>query len=467
MFMKTYKLLIISIFMLIASVSLHSSVPSSTFNLCNPDCTPASTTVTMSEFVKVGDCLVEVFYDLWTCPEDVFTINLKGFNLDCNGIPPSNADIMKAIKKYLLTIAHPLANNGEINPNDFKVQILAPSCYYLEPNGPGKYYADRRENVTKGRDSCANTCCSNTYTINSTTYPYQLFVTNIVRGTDPNTSSTCSAVPNYCQNACDENEIVEGPITYDYFACGLPGTESSYLFGDDLTNGYTPKRDYMSVVDASISGSNYYVQPRAIIGISSSGVSNGDDMKNYIMDLIYHRTSVFNVSSSNVMYLYINQCWENYNGTAYPCSEECCQFKIEFLMNNIIQVTSLSSPSGTCTSPCFEVCDKIMELHNQPIINAKALIEDDFKDNIYEDLKIIPNPSYGTATIKYKSEDNGQVELQILTLDGQTIATRNFTKEDNITDYNFNTKTFSNGTYFVKIFLNGKQRIVKKMIIQN
>lgn len=104
---------------------------------------------------------------------------------------------------------------------------------------------------------------------------------------------------------------------------------------------------------------------------------------------------------------------------------------------------------------------------NQHIINAKENIEIEDNPNIYEDLKIIPNPSSGIANIQFKSESNGNVEMQIITLDGQTIAVRNFAKQSNIVNYEFNTKTFSNGTYFVKIILDGKQRITKKIIIQN
>ena len=462
------RVLILSLIFIFGSMSLFATNPSSTFHLCDrTGCEQFSTTVTMSEFVKVGDCMVEVFYDLWNCPEDVFTFNIKGFNLDCNGTPPSNADIMKAVKKYLLTISHPLSHNGDINPSNFKVEILAPSCYYLEALGGGKYYADRNENFTKGKSlPCTYTCCSNTYTLNATTYPYQLFVSNVERSTNTSTSSTCSEIPNYCQNACSEDEIVEGPITLDYLACGLPGQETSYLFGDKLETGYSPTRDYMSVVDGSIIGSNYYVQPRAIIGISSSGVTNATDMKNYIRDLIHKRTSVFNVAATDVMYLYINQCWSNYDGTAYPCSEPCCQFKIEFT-GNIIHINQIVAGSSTCSDPCFDVCDEILTLNNQPITNAKQTFEMEDNPNINEDLKIIPNPSSGLTNIQYKSETNGIVEIQIMTLDGQVVGIRKLAKVSKIMNYELNAKAFSNGTYFVKIILNGQQQITRKIIIQN
>ncbi len=470
---KIKNLTFLCIFMLLAlNNNLFSTDPPNDFNNCTRDCDEFSTTVTMSEFVRVGDCMVEVFFDLYTCPEDVFTINLKGFNLECSGgsVPP-NDDIMKAIKKYLLTIAHPIANNGEIFPNGFEVEILAPSCYYLKPEGGGHYSASISGNMTTHpfTEPCDYPCCSNTYTLSAYIYTNQLSVTNVDRSTESETSSTCPLTPNYCQNACAEDEIEEGFLTFDYFSCGLPGTETPYLFGETLTNGYSPPRKYMSIVDFSSSGSNYYVQPRYIAGINNMGVEDEDDMKNYIRDLIFSRTSLFGVGASDVMNLYINQCWSNSNGTAYPCSEDCCQYKIEFIgiMNDVIKVTEISAGSTTCSSPCFDVCEKIMELYNQPVVNAKQNFEIEDNPNIYEDLKIILNPSSGITNIQFKSETNGNVEMHVLTLDGQTVAIRNFAKKSNIVNYEFNTKTFSNGTYFVKIILDGQQRITKKIIIQN
>lgn len=473
--MKTiHKILFLSIFMLIFYSNAYATNPLSDFNGCTRDCDSYSTTITMSEFVKVGDCLVEVFYDLWSCgdsPDEIFTINLKGFNIDCNGTMPSNDVIMKAIKKYLLTIAHPIANNGDIFPNGFKVEILAPSCYYLSEDLVGGYSSASIGDLTTPFQ-CDNTCCSNTYTLSAYLYTNQLSVTNVQRGTDINTSTTCSntsTYDGYCENACAANEIPTGPITFDTYGCSLPGTETPYLFGETLTNGYSPPRNYMSIVDFSSSGTNYYVQPRYIAGINNMGVENAADMRNYLMDLINNRISLFGVGASDVMNLYINQCWSNENGTAYPCVTNCCQYKIEFIgiMNDIIRITQISGGSTTCTSPCFDVCSSMMALNNQTIINAKKTFDEEDDSNIFENLRIVPNPSSGITNIEFKSEENGNVEMYIMTLDGQKIAVRQFAKESNIINYDFNTKTFSNGTYFVKILLNGQQRITKKIIIQN
>lgn len=471
---KIKNLTFLSIFMLFAlNSNVFSDEPKSYFHSCDKlGCEEFTTTFTMSEFVRVKECVVEVFFDLWTCPEDVFTINLKGFNLDCGGAPvPTNAEIMTAIKKYLLAIAHLFSSNGEIYPNNFDVEILSPSCYYLFPEGFSRFSASFGENIAMGYDECDNSCCSNTYTLNAIPSITQIVVSNIERSTDNETSSTCNLSQSHCINACAEDEIEEGPITYDYYGCGLPGTEIPYLFGETLTQGYTPNRKYMSYVHYSTNGGgSYNIQPRSIYGHSSIGVANANDMKNYIMDLLFSRVSLFGVNASDKMNLYINQCWSNYDGNAFPCVEECCHFEISFVghQNTIINIVDKTmGPSATCTSPCFEVCEKIMELNNQQIINAKQNIEIEDNPNIYEDLKIIPNPSSGITNIQFKSEDTGSVEMYILTLDGQTIAVRNIAKESNIVNYEFNTKTFSNGTYFVKIFLNGQQRITKKIIIQN
>jgi len=189
-------------------------------------------------------------------------------------------------------------------------------------------------------------------------------------------------------------------------------------------------------------------------------------MKDYIMDLINNRVSLFGVNANDQMILYINKCWENHDGNAYPCVTECCQFNINFtgINNDVIDIVYSNTGSVSCTSPCFEVCDRISDLDNETVANAKAIFETN--ENSIESLIITPNPTQGMTNIEFNSEETGKVEMHIVTMDGQTVAKRYFEKSEAFVNYQFNTNSFSNGTYFIKLVLNGKEKATSKIIIQ-
>ena len=129
---QKFKILILSVFMLSLSTSLYSEEFVTDPNCNVTGCAPVSTTMTLSQYVRVGNCTAEVFYEYWKCgtpPNEIYTYKIKGINLDCNGgAAPSEATVMKKVKEYLLLIANAYANNGSsFMPSNFKVEIKAPS----------------------------------------------------------------------------------------------------------------------------------------------------------------------------------------------------------------------------------------------------------------------------------------------------------------------------------------------------
>ena len=93
------KILCLSIFMLSLSTSLYSEEFVTDPNCNVTGCAPVSTTMTLSQYVRVGNCTAQVFYEYWKCgtpPNEFYTYKITGINLGCNGgTPPSEATVMK------------------------------------------------------------------------------------------------------------------------------------------------------------------------------------------------------------------------------------------------------------------------------------------------------------------------------------------------------------------------------------
>lgn len=449
--------------MLITSVSLYSEdfVTSCTIT----GCTPVSTTMTLSQYVRVGNCTAQVFYEYWKCgtpPNEFYTYKITGLNLDCNGgTPPNEATVMKKVKEYLLLIANAASNSGNpFVPNNFKVEIKAPSCFKFESNG--SYYEGT--STYTSQLSCSENCCSNTYTLDGT--GGEISVTNVDRSNS--SSSTCIEFGKNpdCVNACSETEIPEGVLPLqDYYDC-IDNPDTGILFGDNFTYSGT-NSEYFSYLDLKSGIGSYEVSPKMINTIDGTGgVVDGPSMAKYIMDLIYHRTSVLGVNANDMMILRINNCWSNCDGNAFPCNDECCQFNFNFIGGKIIIAYS-NTGSSTCSSPCFDVCSDIQNLNNLDIVNAKSIFDNEEPSLSQTQLSISPNPSNGLTSLNIKTNNLGNYEISLSTTDGFTFIKRNINVSSQEFNYELQTKNIANGVYFVTLTYEGKKIITKKIIIQN
>ena len=101
------------------------------------------------------------------------------------------------------------------------------------------------------------------------------------------------------------------------------------------------------------------------------------------------------------------------------------------------------------------------------LTNQKAIFGTETNKNINTIVEIYPNPSNGLTNIKIESELNGQGKFNIYTIDGKIIATRAFSKKSNVFNYELNTKTFTNGTYYLSVFIDENKVKILKLVINN
>jgi len=427
-------------------------------------CTAVSTTLTFSQYFRVDGCLAEVDFKFLKCgtsPNETYTYIIDGIRVeDCPSGNYDEAEVMKRAKEYLLFIASGYVSNGSSYlPSNLDIEIKAPTCYALIQNGS---INEGASTFTTASD-CIQDCCSNTYTLNGT--GGEVSVSSIVNGMVSNTG--CG--PNLdCKFVCEEDEIEEGVLDFDNTNSCITSPTAKILFADDFTYSGTNSNFY-SLIDFKSGAGSYEVSPRFIYtSDGTDGVVDGPSMAKYVMDIIYHRVSLFGVNANDNMILKIDNCWTNTDGFTYPCVEEdnCCQFIISF-SGGIVNIVNYSPASSTCSTPCFDICDDIDDLHNETIVNPKQIFDEEYNLNNKTKLNISPNPSNGITNIKINTEEFGNYQLSLTTLEGYEFLTRDFEIQSNEFNYQLNTKSISNGVYFINIVLNGKSVITRKIIIEN
>ena len=411
--------------------------------------------------------MAEIEYEYLKCgtpPNEHYAFNIKSVELfNCGSPLPSEADVMKKVKEYLLMVSYHITTNGtDLYPDDFEVSIKSPACMRFEVVGSSAT-ATVDEVFAQGLNECED-CCSNTYTLDQVDL-YTVSVTDVNR--DVNNITACSQFnPSGCQYVCDSSEIDEGPINVGTQYLCLSGTNESIFFGDQISHS-SGTRKYTSTIDYNTGSNPYKVSPKLIFDTDGNGgVDDYESMWKYLMDIMNNRVSLFGVSAGTSMELSINNCWQYDRGTTHPCGSSCCVYRIDFDILNQMTVTELSSGSS-CTSPCFDACSAVMELDGRTVANAKPIFDDNVNQIKNGILSINPNPSSGVVNIEFDSEFEGNIFLNIVTLDGHTIATRYLDKTSKLLKYQFNFEDFSSGTYYIQITAEGKKIASKKLIIKN
>ncbi len=417
--------------------------------------------------MKVGECDVDVIYDFRNCgtpPNQIPTLDIKQINIDnCGGTTPSEDIVMAQVKRMMLLFTFYWSGEPGIVPDDFDVAINAPACFDFVSNGTFSESAT----TFLGQPSCTF-CCSNTYTIDGA--GGSVFIDNIDRR--PSNSTTCT-LNSTCTNVCAENELEEG----DLVSYILPnscysessGTTTFKYFASIIDQGsYTANFNSVMYFTDNFNGS-YEVSP-IFITSKVNRIDSDARFQDYIEELIYNRTTVLGVNAADDMILKVRPCWKNEGQNTFPCSDDaCCSFTFTFMPPTYTTYVKTGTSSTTCTSSCgIEVCKQISNnMNGGTITNQKAMFESETNKNINTIVEIYPNPSNGLTNIKIESELNGQGKFNIYTIDGQIIATRSFSKKSNVFNYELNTKTFTNGTYYLSVFIDENKVKTLKLVINN
>lgn len=480
--MKTiHKILFLSIFMLIAlgtTENLYSQL-----NNCGCENKEVILSDGLYQII-IGNCVAEVSFQYLKCGDPAnktFTISINDIILrGCTGTPPSEEEVMKIAKVQLMLYTHFWKGNSQYLPDDYEVNVQAPNCFKFTVDDP--YYVST-STYSPTDNNCPNVvcggCCSNTYTLDLVG-GNSVYITDIERSASSDTF--CNTTELCCENVCSETEIEEGDLAYYYRhnSCIEDNFDDARFFAGEL-DSYS--MTYSSAILFKDNLNNTYdISPASILTKSSSSVSldTKEKMSEFMMDLLHDRVSVFGVNPTDTMNIKMKSCWEyttTSSGTissTTPCqNSECCELKVTFTQmpfpnadKYIATVSNISS--GTCSLPCFEVCNEIYNYINGQIVrNAKPVFEVENENNLHFSFNIYPNPSSGITNLEFNSEETGKIEINIVTLDGQIIAKRIFDKKGNSYKYELNTKSFTNGAYFIKLSLNGVSIISKKITILN
>jgi hypothetical protein len=133
------------------------------------------------------------------------------------------------------------------------------------------------------------------------------------------------------------------------------------------------------------------------------------------------------------------------------------------LGSTIMRVSSRFTDRSTITYPtsCEENFDGEVEDYTIILEDATASID----DIAFEGFNLFPNPSNGTFNLSFKTEDKGNVSVQLFDLAGRLIDEKNYDS----TDVNFSKvisfKDTSFGLYLLKV-TSGKMRMMRKLIIK-
>jgi len=121
---------------------------------------------------------------------------------------------------------------------------------------------------------------------------------------------------------------------------------------------------------------------------------------------------------------------------------------------NLVFIRMGDTPGGGgLVSPLFN--DTIWQKLNDVFCNVNATAE----QKPLREMKIIPNPAQNQFTLEINA-DNYKVSICDIT--GRTI----FSKENNKGRQEFNCSHFNNGVYLL-IADNGKQRVVRKLVVEH
>ncbi len=128
---------------------------------------------------------------------------------------------------------------------------------------------------------------------------------------------------------------------------------------------------------------------------------------------------------------------------------------------NLITVSTNALASHLAHGDCIGGCNTS---NNNRLKNGSILAKNQF--NLF-DVKLIPNPSsdYCMISLIGVDESENEIKIDLFNSYGQLVAELNKDNSDTKTQqYNFNTKQFANGLYFVKVSY-GNSLVAKKLII--
>ena len=121
---------------------------------------------------------------------------------------------------------------------------------------------------------------------------------------------------------------------------------------------------------------------------------------------------------------------------------------------NLVFIRMGDTPGGGgLVSPLFN--DTIWQKLNDVFCNVNSISE----ENQFQEMKILPNPTRSNFTVDINSED---YTITVCDVMGRTI----FTKQNNKGRQDFNCSHFNNGVYLL-IADNGKQRVVRKLVVEH
>jgi hypothetical protein len=102
---------------------------------------------------------------------------------------------------------------------------------------------------------------------------------------------------------------------------------------------------------------------------------------------------------------------------------------------------------------------------NGYLIGGNAGLYDMTQNELENAVSLFPNPAYESTTLSVSLNNASEIEMNLVNVSGQVLATKNFNVLSGIHKFDLNTSNYDAGVYFVEITINGT-KVAKRLIIE-
>mgnify|MGYP005845768807 FL=1 len=160
-------------------------------------------------------------------------------------------------------------------------------------------------------------------------------------------------------------------------------------------------------------------------------------------------------------------CWKS--GTSpmnpwqiQPCGEEpCCkkEYKVTRNPDNTVTYSFIRNIlTGTCTNPCFPICDI-------PFFPKIRLIEQENVGKTNTKVTTSPNPSNLVINFDVQSELIGKIEVTLIDLEGKIVLIESINKNSYQEIFNLDLNKIKTGSYLYTLKINNENFSTGKILI--
>jgi hypothetical protein len=102
---------------------------------------------------------------------------------------------------------------------------------------------------------------------------------------------------------------------------------------------------------------------------------------------------------------------------------------------------------------------------NGYLIGGNAGLYDMTQNELENAVSLFPNPAYESTTLSVSLNNASEIEMNLVNVSGQVLATKNFNVLSGIHKFDLNTSNYDAGVYFVELTINGT-KVAKRLIIE-